>query len=79
VLVGAALSGVTILLIKIWLPGVLAAGVAAMGAIVAGVWTSRGTSALTERDKLLRGLPGMILRRQQPPYTRTRPRPIGLA
>lgn len=61
VLVGAALSGVTILMGKMWLPAALAAGLAAAVAIVAGTWTSRGTSALTERDKLHHGLPGMIL------------------
>lgn len=61
VLTGGALTGVTVALTKSWLPAALAAGLAAAAAIVAAAWTSRGTTALTERDKRRRSLPGLIL------------------
>lgn len=61
VLAGGALTGVTVALTKSWLPAALAAGVAAAAAIVAAAWTSRGTTALSEREQHRRRLPGLIL------------------
>ncbi len=61
VLVGGAVTGVTVVLTRSWMPAAVAAGVAAAVTIVAGVWTSRGANALTERDKQRRGLPELIL------------------
>ncbi len=61
VLVVAVLVGLATVSAKLWLPTAVAAGAAALIAIVAGVWTSWSTNALTERDKQKRGMPGLVL------------------
>ncbi len=46
----AGLTGAAAVLAPLWLPGSLASGAGAIVAVVGGVWTARGTSALQAED-----------------------------
>jgi hypothetical protein len=62
VLVAAAavLAGASVILARLWLAGAVASGVVAAAAIIAGVWASRGASALQAVDGERRALSRVI-------------------
>jgi hypothetical protein len=52
----AVLAAAAAALARVWLPGALASGIGAVVAVIAGVWTARGTSALQAHDEQRRVL-----------------------